>query len=197
MVEIGVAILAGGEATRLPNKLALAAGDVPMLVRVYRNISPGRATYISYRAPLPHEIGALLDCPMVIDRYERRGPLCGLLSTMEAMSTAQVFAVAGDAPFIDASFIDRLAAAWQSGDEAVIPVHDRDGRKQLEPLAALYDRAAFLREGAKTLQSADGSMHGVIGRLRAHVLPIPADEAHIFANVNTQADYAAASLAWT
>jgi molybdopterin-guanine dinucleotide biosynthesis protein A len=197
MAEIGVAILAGGEATRLPNKLALAAGDVPMLVRVYRNISPGRATYISYRGPIPHEIGALLDCPMVIDRYERRGPLCGLLSTMEAMSTPQVFAVAGDAPFIDASFVDRLAAAWQPGDEAVIPVHERDGRKLLEPLAALYDRAAFLREGAKTLQSTDGSMHGVIARLRARQLPISADEAHIFANVNTQADYAAASLAWT
>ena len=195
MADIGVAILAGGEATRLPNKLALATGDVPMLVRVYRNVCGGRATYVSTRGSFSPEIEALLDCPMVVDRYEHRGPLCGLLSTMEAMSTPLVFAVAGDAPFIDSAFIDRVAAAWQPGDEAVIPVHERNGREQLEPLAALYDRKAFLREGS-TLLATDGSMHGVIARLRVRQLPISPQDAHIFANVNTQADYVAACVAW-
>lgn len=194
--EIGVAILAGGDATRLPNKLALAAGAVPMLVRVYRNVSKGRATYVSCRDSFPPEIDTLLTCPMVVDRYDRRGPLCGLLSTMAAMSTPLVFAVAGDAPFIDAGFIDRLASAWQPDDEAVIPVHERDGRERLEPLAALYERRAFLREGTETLLWGDGSMHGVIARLRARRLPFTPEDARIFANVNTPADYAAAAVCW-
>lgn len=196
MVDIGVAILAGGEATRLPNKLALAFGNVPMLVRVYRNVSPGRTTYISTRGSVAPELDAMLECPMVVDRYERRGPLCGLLSTMDEMKTPLVFAVAGDAPFVDSAFIDWLASAWQPGDEAVIPVHDRDGRRQLEPLAALYDRIAFLREGETTLNDGDGSMHDVISRLRARYVPVPDERARIFANVNTPADYAAASVAW-
>ena len=52
----GVCILAGGEATRLPGKLALDVGDVPMLVRVYRNVSPGRETWLSTKGALAPEI---------------------------------------------------------------------------------------------------------------------------------------------
>jgi molybdopterin-guanine dinucleotide biosynthesis protein A len=187
--EIGVVILAGGEATRLPNKLELAAGDVPMLVRVYRNVSPGRRTYVSCKGGFPPELEALLDCPMVVDRWPRRGPLGGLLTTMEVMPTPLVFAVAGDAPFVDAAFIDRLAAAFQSDDEAVVPVRSRDGGEQMEPLAALYDRLAFLREGSETFFRGDASLVGTIARLRARRFPVGDDDARIFTNVNTAADY--------
>jgi molybdopterin-guanine dinucleotide biosynthesis protein A len=186
---IGVVILAGGAATRLPNKLELAAGDVPLLVRVYRNVSPGRATYISCAGSFSREVDALLDCPMVVDKWPGRGPLGGLVSTMEAMNTPRVFAVAGDLPFVERSLIDRLAAAWQAEDEAVVPVHERDGRKQLEPLAALYDRKAFLREATPMLEQTDASLHATVARLRAREYPIDEDD-QIFTNVNTPADYA-------
>src|SRR5580658_5180826 len=61
--EIGVVILAGGGATRLPHKLELEAGGVPMLVRVFRNVSPRRKTYISCAGSFSPEIDTLLDCP--------------------------------------------------------------------------------------------------------------------------------------
>ena len=51
-----VVILAGGEATRLPGKLALDVGDVPLLVRVYRNVSPERETWLSTKGPLPEYV---------------------------------------------------------------------------------------------------------------------------------------------
>lgn len=194
--EIGVVILAGGEASRLPGKLALFAGDVPMLVRVYRNVSAGRQTVVSCRGSLPPEIDMLLECPKIPDRWEVRGPLCGLLSAMEQLTTPLVFAVAGDAPFVDGAFIDRLSAAWQAGDEAVVPVHERADRKRFEPLAALYDRTAFLREGETTLRG-KASMHAVVERLRVRPYPISHDEEPIFTNVNTPADYAALSEALT
>ena len=194
--EIGVVILAGGEASRLPGKLALSAGDVPMLVRVYRNVSPARQTVVSCRGGLPAEIDALLQCPKVSDRWEVRGPLCGLLSAMEQLTTPLIFAVAGDAPFVDGAFIDRLAQTWQPGDEAVVPVRERADRKRFEPLAALYDRAAFLREGEKALRG-KASMHAVLERLRVRPYPISQDEERIFTNVNTPADYAALSAALT
>jgi molybdopterin-guanine dinucleotide biosynthesis protein A len=192
--EIGVVILAGGEASRLPGKLALSAGDVPMLVRVYRNVSPGRQTLISRRADFAPEVDALLPCKKIPDRWEVRGPLCGLLSAMEALQTPLVFAVAGDAPFVDAAFVDRLAAAWQPGDEAVVPMHERAERKRFEPLAALYERAAFLREGEKVL-GAEGSMHAVVERLNVRPYLIGNDEERIFTNVNTPQDYAALTSA--
>ena len=43
---VTVIVLAGGEAKRLPGKLYLDAGDLPLLVRVYRNVSSGRPTMI-------------------------------------------------------------------------------------------------------------------------------------------------------
>ena len=187
--EIGVLILAGGEATRLPNKLALAAGEVPMIVRVFRNVSPGRRTYISCKATFPPEIDQHLPCPMVVDRWPMRGPLGGMLSAMDEMPTPLVFAVAGDAPFVAAPFIDRLTRAWQPGAEAIVPVRVREGREQLEPLAAVYDRLAFVREGIDVVRSGEGKLRLVIDRLRTHKVPI--EDARVFTNVNTPADYAA------
>ncbi|MBD5634739.1 MAG: hypothetical protein IAI49_09700, partial [Candidatus Eremiobacteraeota bacterium] len=37
-LAVGIAILAGGRATRLPGKLTAVTGSVPMIVRVLRNV---------------------------------------------------------------------------------------------------------------------------------------------------------------
>jgi molybdopterin-guanine dinucleotide biosynthesis protein A len=184
---VTVIVLAGGEATRFPGKLYMDAGDLPLLVRVYRNSGAGRPTLISCKGALPYEIDLLIDAPAVVDRWPMRGPLSGLLSTMSEVRTPWVFAVAGDAPFVDAAFIDRLEAQIQPGDEAIVPRHMRDGQLEIEPLAALYRCEAFLREGLPMLSGGHGSLHMVIDRLNARFVDI-ADE-RIFANVNTPADY--------
>ena len=142
----GVLILGGGEATRLPGKLELGAGPVPMLVRVFENLSPGRETWLAGKGSLAPALDALLPAPLAVDRWSLRGPLAGLVTTMARMRARWVFAVAGDAPLVESAFIDRLVAERMPGDEAVVPIHDRDGKRQPEPLAALYDRLAFLRE---------------------------------------------------
>src|SRR5476649_435416 len=118
---LSVVILAGGEATRLPNKLSLKAGKLPMIVRVFRNVSGDWPVYISCNQTFPPEVDELLPAPMVVDRWPKRGPLSGLISTMVEMHTKFVFAVAGDAPFIDNAFITRLAFHIAPGDEAVVP----------------------------------------------------------------------------
>jgi molybdopterin-guanine dinucleotide biosynthesis protein A len=186
--SIGVLILAGGEATRLPGKLAMRVGDVPMLVRVYRNVSPGRATWISTKGELPAEFDALRDVPQVVDRWRLRGPLSGLISTMSVMPTEWVFAVAGDAPFVDAGFIDRLAAHAASDIEAIVPRHEDDAQR-IEPLAALYRREAFVREALPVLESGRGALRLVIDNLRTTFVPVRDERA--FANINTPQDYAA------
>jgi len=172
----------------LPGKLALPAGGVPLLVRVYRNVSDGHETRISASAPLPPELAALVRAPVAIDRWPRRGPLGGLLSAFAEMESPFVFAVAGDAPFVDAAFIAEIASLRRDGDEAVVPQCEVDGERQLEPLAALYDRRAFLREGTVVLQSGRGSLQAVIERLRTRA--IPTDDPQRFLNVNTPQDYA-------
>lgn len=187
-VSIGVLILGGGEATRLPGKLALSAGDVPMLVRVYRNVAGDRETYLSVKGTYEPGLDALLPVPAVVDRWSRRGPLGGMLSAMAAMRSRFVFAVAGDAPLVTSGLIDQLAAALERGDEAIVPTHERDGRLQLEPLAALYDRLAFLREGFPVLRSGRGALRLAIDRLRTRFVAF--GDADAFANVNTPNEYA-------
>jgi molybdopterin-guanine dinucleotide biosynthesis protein A len=188
-LDCTVVILAGGEATRLPGKLELDAGDVPMLVRVYRNVSPGRAVAISCKGSLPEELDRAIDAPMIVDRWPRRGPLSGLLSTMSELRSTWIFAVAGDAPFVDAAFIDRLAAAIEPGDEAIVPYRLAAGKRHLEPLAALYRRESFLREGLPVLLEGQGALRAAIDRLHARFFEI--DDARVFTNVNTPDDYAA------
>jgi molybdopterin-guanine dinucleotide biosynthesis protein A len=186
--SVGVCILAGGQATRLPGKLALELGDLPMLVRVYRNVSPGRETWLSTKGALPPEIDAQLgNARQVVDRWPLRGPLSGLLSTLSEMRTEWVFAVAGDAPFVDAPFIDRLQAHVAAQHEAIVPMHGENG-KRIEPLAALYRREAFLREGTPVLLGGHGALRLVIDRLQTRFVPVKDDRA--FENVNTPEDYA-------
>jgi molybdopterin-guanine dinucleotide biosynthesis protein A len=186
---VTVIVLAGGEAKRFPGKLFLDAGDLPLLVRVYRNVASGRACFISCKGALPDEVDRLIDAPAVVDRWPLRGPLSGLLSTMSVATSPWIFAVAGDAPFVDAALIDTLEARIEPGDEAVVPRGVHAGETIVEPLAALYARDAFLREGMAVLSGGHGSLQEVIGRLRTRFVYI-ADE-RIFANVNTPADYAA------
>ena len=188
MIDAAVCVLAGGEATRLPGKLALPAGEVPMLVRVVRNVRGERPVWLSVKGPLPEELDALLDAPRVQDRWALRGPLSGLLSTFDAMDAEWVFACAGDAPFLTAVFVDRLAAYASPDLEAVVPAHDDEGRR-IEPLAALYRREAFLREGLPLLESGQGALRLVIDRLKTRFVRV--DDERIFANVNTPAEYAA------
>ena len=188
-MTVGIVILGGGEATRLPGKLALEVENVPMIARVFANVSAGRETFVSGKGTFDKALDARLPVPLVIDRWSARGPLGGLVSTFAQMRSRLVFALAGDAPFIDSAFVDYLCEAWRDGDEALVPVHETGGKQQLEPLAALYDRLAFLREGISVLRTGRAALHLVIERLRARTIAVP--DVRLFANVNTAADYAA------
>jgi molybdopterin-guanine dinucleotide biosynthesis protein A len=118
-----------------------------------------------------------------------RGPLSGLLSSIGEARTPWVFACAGDAPFVDAALIDMLEARIESGDEAVVPRRVCDGETQIEPLAALYLGAAFLREGLPVLTGGNGALRMVIDRLKTRFVDV--DDEKLFTNVNTPDDYAA------
>ena len=80
--EIGVIVLAGGEAKRLPGKLYLDAGDLPLIVRVYRNVCAGRETMLSCKGALPYEIGMLIDAPAVSIAGTSGKPPCSSVESM-------------------------------------------------------------------------------------------------------------------
>ncbi len=180
----GVLILAGGEATRLPGKLALLLDGVPLIVRVYRNFAGpvSREIVVSAKATFAPELDASLPVPVVIDRVARRGPLGGIVSALGTMRSRYVFVVAGDAPYVDAALADALASAMRGGDEAVVPIHDTD---VVEPLAALYERAALARVGFESLRNDNASVRALGDRLRTRNVRC---DARTFANANTDAE---------
>ena len=104
-------ILAGGRASRLPGKLIADAGAVPLVVRVLRNVrDASNDVVISSSAELEAELRALVDVPVVVDAEPARGPLGGLLTCFATMRSERIFAVAGDAPFVDAAFARQAAS---------------------------------------------------------------------------------------
>lgn len=181
--DLAIVILAGGRATRFPGKLEASLDGEPLLARVYHHVREVAPTMIAGRDTFSGALDALLDCPIVVDRWPDRGPLGGLLSAAYATSATRIFALAGDAPLVTADIVLTLRNEWQDGDEAVVPEHDG----QVQPLAALYDRQALLREAWDVLRSDDRSMHALLARLRVRRVTC---DAAVFANINTSADLA-------
>jgi molybdopterin-guanine dinucleotide biosynthesis protein A len=176
-----VILLAGGEAVRLPRKLERLADGVPLIVRAYRRLAAEYPVVISHSATFAPEIDEQLDAPKIADRWIRRGPLGGILSVCAAIEARRVFVVAGDTPNVAPETLRALCEAWIDGDEAVVPVHDG----VIEPLVALFDRAALLREGMPLLEGG-GAVRDAIARMRTRYLSM---DAELFVNVNTPADW--------
>jgi molybdopterin-guanine dinucleotide biosynthesis protein A len=179
-----VVILAGGEARRLPGKLALDAGGVPLLVRVFQNLRPVGPVYVSCAGSFPPEIDRLLMCPLIVDRQPHAGPAQALDSALPLVREPQVFVVAGDMPFAGAAAAAELSAHWEEGIEAVVPVNP-EGR--LEPLCALYARTALLRALRQVLAEGPGGVAAAVERLTAKRVRL-ADERALF-GVNTPQEH--------
>lgn len=188
--DTAIVILAGGEATRLPNKIERRLGGEPMLLRVFNNVRGCWPIYVTGNGNLSPELDAHLECPMLIDRWPRRGPLAALVSAAGLLHHRRIFALAGDAPGVDLTDLQRIEAAWESNADAVVSYCGESS----QPLLALYNRTALLREGQVLLANSEYSMRALIHRLRVTKVQF---ETRPLLNINTAADYALAASSWT
>ncbi len=179
--DVTVVLLAGGEATRLPRKLERTDHGDPLIVRAYERFAPHYPVVISASATFAPEIDDRLDCPIVIDRWSKRGPLAGMLSAFAAVETKLALVVAADMPHVDADLARELLDAFGVGDDAVVPEHLHG----VEPLCAMYDRAAVLRIAPHALRTS-GAVHEMLAGMRVRYVAV---EPARFANVNTRGDW--------
>jgi molybdopterin-guanine dinucleotide biosynthesis protein A len=182
MDDAAILLFAGGDARRFPGKLERSVEDEPMIVRCHRRLraSPW-PVYVAAKGSFPAAIDAAIDSPLLIDRRPGGGPLAALHSACTLIASPWIFAVAADMPHFDAVVLNVLAFAQREGDEAVIPQHD--GR--IEPLAALYDRRAVLREASTLLRGGRSAMRELVARVAARFVPL---DKFYFYNVNREAD---------
>jgi molybdopterin-guanine dinucleotide biosynthesis protein A len=182
--SLAVVILAGGQASRLPGKLELDAGGVPLVVRVYHNVREIGPVYVCAAGTFAAEIDRALECPLIVDRRPWQGPLAALYHALPYVAAARVFVVAADAPYVDGSVVRQLERAWERGVQAVVPVN---AQERLEPLCALYDRAALLEAARGVLAEGSGGVAAAVERLAAKRVRLSNER--VFVNVNTASDW--------
>jgi molybdenum cofactor guanylyltransferase len=178
MLETAVVLLAGGAARRFPGKLEHRLGGEPMLARCYDRVRAcGWPVVIAGKGSFSRELDARLEAPLLIDRRPGGGPLRAFIDAAATVRARRLFAIAADQPQLEAAVLVQIAAAWQSGDEAVVPTHGG----VIEPLAALYDRRAVLRAAAQLGKRNDAAMRDLIDRVAARFFKC---DSRYFHNVN-------------
>lgn len=174
-------VLAGGRATRFPGKLAVTVNGEALLSGVIRRLQACSQVVLAGR---PHGIEP--DIQIIDDAQPGRGPLSALAHAFSRLEATLILVVAGDMPNAGEPLLRLLQDAYRAGDAAVVPEHDG----MVEPLAALYERAAFVRAAQAALTQGARSMHGLLERLPARYVTAPPDW---FVNINAAADIPAAS----
>lgn len=186
--DVAVCLLAGGDATRFPGKLERPVGGIPLLRRTYESVRDIGPVVVSVRTESQAAALAGTAATVVLDQVPGSGPLGGLVATFSAIDARWVFVIAGDAPFAGRELFESLRAAAEPHCEAVVPV-DAEGIYQ--PLCALYERTAFLREARRPEVRTSGAVRLLVEGLRA--VRVRDLNERAFFNVNTEAEYRAAN----
>jgi molybdopterin-guanine dinucleotide biosynthesis protein A len=156
-------ILAGGAARRLggSDKALLEVGGRPMLQIVLDAVrSAARVIVVGPQRPGIRGVTWCREHP------PGGGPVAALAAALPNTSSPYLCLLATDLPFVTAQVIDRLVAAAQGRDGAVLV--DEEGRDQ--PLCGVYARAAVVRRLGERPQ-AGRAMSSVLAGLDLARLP--------------------------
>jgi molybdopterin-guanine dinucleotide biosynthesis protein A len=181
-------LLAGGKSSRMGrDKAFLEIEGQPLWrrqIETLRTLSPEQ---LMISGP-PQE--AWREFEIVADVIAGAGPLAGVATALRKCPSPRLVVLAVDLPAMRADFLRSLLARC-SDDQGVVPRSSRG----FEPLAAVYP-ASCVALAATSLLSRDFSMESFVqGALRKKLVrehTISPPEEHLFANLNTPADYESA-----
>jgi molybdopterin-guanine dinucleotide biosynthesis protein A len=185
-MKFSAVILAGGRSQRMGrDKAWLTIDGKPLVARqieLARGLGAERVL-ISGRAGADY---SSLNRPVLQDRVPDAGPLAGIESALAAISTPLLLVLAVDMPKMTVSVLQSLLAHCRE-DCGAIPRFD----KNIEPLAAVYPRAA-LEIARSQLDSGQYGARDFAERCAAQNLAaflyLPNADAACFENWNSPAD---------
>jgi molybdopterin-guanine dinucleotide biosynthesis protein A len=191
--SLAAAVLAGGASRRMGrDKATMPVGGVELARRAI-GAAARLAAPVIVVAPEGHPAAALASAAgagWVAD--PGRGPLEALVSALRAVDAPYLLLLAADHPLLRPELLDLLVAErarWEA-------VACRRGPR-LEPLVAVYERAAALKTTNVMLErGADRSLRGLLGALRTRVIEEPEwrrvdPEGASFVDLDDPADLAA------
>ncbi|HEX6542723.1 MAG TPA: molybdenum cofactor guanylyltransferase [Ktedonobacterales bacterium] len=154
-------ILAGGKSRRMgENKAELLFKGEPLLARVARRVAPVVDELLIIG---PESLTALIPWARVVsDLVPEVGPLGGLYTALRATSSARVFLLACDMPFVRPRLVRAMLQLAVSDEEAEAVVL-RAGTR-LHPLHSVYS-AGCLPVVEQAIASGDYSMHALLARI--------------------------------
>lgn len=188
-------VLAGGQSRRMGrDKASLPFGGTSLVTWVARRIGQVCAEVIVVARDAADCAGC--GAKVISDRWPGWGPLAGLATGLEVVTTRYAAVIACDLPFVEPALLLGLAGLARAGWDAIVP--SVSGRAQ--PLCAVYGRTvghpaeAILRGGAR-------SLHDLLAAPSLRVCQVPEwtlrewDPAlRSFDNINTPEDYERAKL---
>ena len=126
------------------------------------------------------------DVQFLPDAFPSRGPLSGLIASLDRISTSHLLALAIDMPWMNEKYLKFLCAEIEPGRGVVPKIGDR-----VEPVAAIYPREA-MTDFRKALTGPDVSLQSLVRDLvasgKVRQISVPEHEKKLFLNVNASSD---------
>ncbi len=162
-------ILAGGRGSRLGfrEKALIDINGKPLIAFVIESLEKVvDEIIISARDEAQGELLKTIypDMHYAYDMYENTGPLAGILSGLSVCKDEYCFISACDMPFINEKVVYLLFSKCR-GYDAAIP---RQSDGFLEPLHAVYNRRAMMKETKKSLENSETTILAPISRLHVN-----------------------------
>jgi len=180
--DFSVAILAGGESSRMGRNKALEIlGGKPVIAHVIDSLRPlTNDMFIVAEDVAAYEAFGL---PICADHYDFRASLVGIYSAIASSREEQCLVVACDMPFVEPA-LACLLAGLSEGYDAVVPV----SRRGWEPLLAVYSKSC-LKAMREQIEKGDLAIQHVLDDLKVRYVEIAeiaacCDPALVFININ-------------
>lgn len=155
--RVGLLLLTGGASARMgADKAGLDAGGVPLALRPVLALRP-----LCGEVVLAGRAVAGIDAPVVLDPHPGAGPLAGLVSGAEALSTDFIVVVACDMPAVEPGLVGLLLELLADAGPGVQAAACADAAGRLEPLPLVMRREARGLLQAAALAGAQALQEGL------------------------------------
>jgi len=175
-------ILAGGKSERMgENKSLLSIGGKKMIEHIIEQLDDHFNEIII--SSNNEKLHIFTNKKIIKDKTPDKGPLMGILSTLEVSAYEKNFITACDIPEININLVHRMLTVANDYD-VVVPIHDN---KFIEPLFAVYSKNVLCELKKILYDSKERRIRTLFDRVNTLYYPI--DDASWYKNINTKDDY--------